>query len=143
MPTLTKSLMLGALLALGLAGCRTTVVAPNSGPAFYGPGQQPYPGYSRPNRGGAAAVLAYGENGFRDGLDGRPWPCEDDARVCGARSPDPRAALAYYQDGWSQGWRTRCDRTRGRDERAACERTFQNRGFEEQPQRRRDFFHWR
>lgn len=126
---------IAALTALALTGCVSGPPGHRQGPG-YGQGYGPGPGYGQPGR-GQNATAAFGQRGFEDGLAGRAWPCERDARACGARSPDPRAALAFYQDGWRQGWTARCERVR-RDDRSGRERCEEVLGGGREDRRRDD-----
>ncbi|MDD2868773.1 hypothetical protein [Neomegalonema sp.] len=126
--TPTRTVLALVFASFGLAGCQATVA--NSGPDF------------RPGFGGRPPAVVFAERGFQDGLNGRPWPCEREAQVCGARSPDPRGAFVAYQDGWREGWRRLCaGEVRGRDARRACsDFAAQDGGGRNRDDRRRDDF---
>lgn len=88
------------LLTLALAGCQTT----GAGSAD-----------SRP-----AAGEGYAASGFRDGLNGRLWSCDDGASDCGGAPAD----LEAYRAGWDRGWRQRCERAKALPTLRQCEQVL-------------------
>lgn len=112
MASMTTSAFIAAALALGLAGCNATVVAPGGGPGYGGPGY------------GGGSSEGFGRQGFNDGINGQPWMCDSQPRRCGAGTPDPRQALTYYRDGWRQGWTQRCERARDQPTLRSCEQVL-------------------